>query len=106
MKQLAAIIAWTPASWADLKPETAGKVAIVPFPDEAGLSDPYAMTGGACYRARHKMPEWQRIAMLFIEFNTIVVRDGIDPQEAHRAFLAIDEYRLKIAPDQQGAEEE
>ena len=103
MKQLEAIIAWTPTHWADVRPETAGKVAVVPFLDQAGLSDAYAMTGGACYVDRHTMPEWQRIAMLFIEFNTIVVRDGVDAQEAHRAFLAIDEYRARIAPDQQGA---
>jgi hypothetical protein len=32
------------------------------------------------------------------------VRDGIDPQAAHRAFLAIDEYRFRIAPDTEGAE--
>jgi hypothetical protein len=105
MKQLEAMIAWTPKHWADVKPDTAGKVVVVRFPNEAGLSDRYAMTGGACYAEQHRAPEWQRIAMLFIEFNTIVVRDGIDPQEAHHAFLAIDEYRLKIAPDQQGATE-
>ena len=35
---------------------------------------------------------------------TCVVRDGIDPQVAHRAFLAIDEYRFRIAPDTEGAE--
>jgi hypothetical protein len=41
--------------------------------------------------------------MIFIEFNAMVVRDGINPQEAHRAFLAIDEYRTHIAPDIDGA---
>jgi hypothetical protein len=43
------------------------------------------------------------LAMVFIEFHAMVVRDGIDPQEAHRAFLAIDEYRTHIAPDMDGA---
>ena len=43
------------------------------------------------------------LAMLFIEFNAMIVRDGIDPQEAHHAFLAIDEYREAIAPDIEGA---
>ncbi|MCJ2098442.1 hypothetical protein [Methylobacterium sp. E-046] len=103
MKQLEALIAWTPTHWEDVKPDTVGKVVVVPFPDETGLSNLYAMTGGACYADQHSAPEWQRLAMLFIDFNTIVVRDGINPQEAHRAFIAIDEYRLKIAPDQQGA---
>lgn len=31
--------------------------------------------------------------MLFIEFHTIVVRDKVPIQAAHKAFLAIDEYR-------------
>ena len=48
--------------------------------------------------------EITRIARLFIDFQTVVVRDGIDPQVAHRAFLAIDEYRFRIAPDTEGAE--
>jgi hypothetical protein len=33
----------------------------------------------------------------------MVVRDGIDPQELHRAFLETDEYRDHIAPDMEGA---
>jgi hypothetical protein len=41
---------------------------------------------------------------MFITFNTIVVRDGIDPQVAHRAFLEIDEYRQRISPDMDGAD--
>ncbi len=45
-----------------------------------------------------------RIARLFIDFQTIVVRDGLDPQAVHKAFLAIDEYRFRIAPDTEGAE--
>jgi hypothetical protein len=31
------------------------------------------------------------VQSLFILFNTVTVRDGIDVQAAHRAFLAIDE---------------
>ncbi len=69
-----------------------------------GWSTAYALTGGACHSTYHSMPEWQRIAMLFIEFHTLVVRDKIDPQAAHEAFLAIDEYRQKIALDIPGAE--
>jgi len=33
----------------------------------------------------------QRDLMLFIEFNTIVVRDKVPVEAAHKAFLAIDE---------------
>jgi hypothetical protein len=48
-------------------------------------------------------PDRQLLAM-FILFNTITVRDGIDPQAAHKAFLEIDEYRRTISPDQEGAD--
>jgi hypothetical protein len=41
----------------------------------------------------------ERIALLFIAFNTMVVRDRLDPQVVHHAFLAIDEYRLCMPPD-------
>ncbi len=41
--------------------------------------------------------------MMFIDFHTLIVRDGIDPQAAHREFLKIDEYRRRISPDIDGA---
>jgi len=45
----------------------------------------------------------ERLTMMLLDFHTMVVRDGIDPQVAHRAFLEIDEYRRVIAPDIEGA---
>ena len=33
----------------------------------------------------------------------MVLHDGIDPKVAHKAFLAIDEFRMNIAPDIEGA---
>jgi hypothetical protein len=41
----------------------------------------------------------KQLLAIFILFNTLVVRDGIDPLRAHAAFLAIDEYRRTISPD-------
>jgi hypothetical protein len=41
---------------------------------------------------------------MFVLFNTLVVRDKVDPQVAHQAFLAIDEYRKTISPDTPGAD--
>jgi hypothetical protein len=55
-------------------------------------------------RVTSKDSNLQLLAM-FITFNTIVVRDGIDPQAAHRALLTIDEYRQSISRDMQGAED-
>ena len=48
--------------------------------------------------------ERQLLAM-FLLFNTITVRDGIDPLAAHKAFLKIDEYRHTISPDSPDAED-
>ena len=106
MKAIEAMIAWT----ADLPhnsndPMRRGKVAVGPWPDETGWSDRYDNTIGACLAERHRMTEWQLIAMVFIDFQTLVVGYGIDPKSAHDAFLAIDEYRRRIAPDLPGAEQ-
>ncbi len=104
MKQLDAIIAWTPVRWAELRPETAGQVAVLPLPDTEGAARRYMMRAGASSSALQAMSEEARIARLFIDFQTLVVRDGLEPQAVHRAFLAIDEYRFRIAPDTEGAE--
>ena len=48
--------------------------------------------------------ELLRDMMLFIEFNTIVVRDKIPVEAAHREFLKIDEYRQRISPDIPGSD--
>ena len=39
---------------------------------------------------------------MFLLFNQITVRDGVDPMKAHQAFLEIDEYRKTIAWDMLG----
>jgi hypothetical protein len=46
----------------------------------------------------------KQLLAMFILFNTVTVRDGIDAAKAHQAFLAIDEYRKTISPDAPGAE--
>ncbi|WP_375464617.1 hypothetical protein [uncultured Methylobacterium sp.] len=104
MKQSEAIVVWTPVRWADMKPETAGQVAVLTYPDTTGATGRYMMTAGAVFSGLKTLSEEARIARLFIDFQTLVVRDGLDPQAVHRAFLAIDEYRFRIAPDTEGAE--
>lgn len=104
MKQIEAIIAWTPIRWAALKPDTAGQVAVLSSPDAGEAGKRYMMRAGASSSGLRALSQEARIARLFIDFQTLVVRDGIDPQTAHRAFLEIDEYRYRIAPDTEGAE--
>ena len=95
MKYLEALIAWNDKS---------DKIEVRPWSNRTEWSDDYEMTGGACYPHIHRMTEAQRAARLFIDFNTIVVRDGVDVQAAHRAFLKIDEYRALISPGMEGAD--
>ena len=64
------------------------------------------MSAGAACLDRKTMPHWQQVAMMFADFHTIVVRDGVDVQEAHKAFLEIDEYREVISPDIPGADQD
>ena len=71
---------------------------------ESDWTHPYAYTGGAAYHHIRKARKWVREMMLFIEFNTLVVRDLIPPEVVHKAFLEIDEYRQRISPDIKGAE--
>lgn len=95
MKFAEAMIAWDPRT---------DRIQVGPWPDRTGWSRRYLFTDGACTMALHKMaPEVQK-AMLFIHFNTIVVRDGVPVAKAHEAFLAIDEYRASISPDIPGAD--
>jgi len=89
-----------------------------------------AAPGAGCVRVEHHHSGWQRtpgdrwmgatclgemgevptkddpikqLLAMFMLFNTLVVRDGINPLRAHEAFLAIDEYRRTISPDAPGA---
>ena len=95
MKFTQAMIAWNPGT---------DEIAVGLWPDTTGWSDAYKSTTGACLAELHEMQPVAQRAMLFIHYNTIVVRDCVSPQVAHRAFLAIDEYRLAISPNQLGAE--
>ncbi|MGN6063829.1 hypothetical protein [Brevundimonas diminuta] len=107
MRAIEALIAWTPNRYPFLDEATCGQVRVGPLlgEHESDWTKPYAKTGGACFSERHEMNEWQLIAMTFIDFHTLVVRDGISPQDAHEAFLAIDEYRQRMSPDIPGSED-
>jgi hypothetical protein len=66
---------------------------------------PATRLGGMGQVSTKDDPIKQLLAM-FILFNTLVVRDRIDPFRAHQAFLDIDEYRRTISPDAPGATED
>lgn len=104
MKAAEALIAWTPAHIEGHA--TAGQVKVGNLLSQENPKDwsrPYLMTGGAAEVRRRELEGWEAVAFVFIEFNTIVARDGVDPKVAHEAFLAIDEYAERISPDMPGA---
>ncbi len=81
---------------------TVGEVEIVEHPPRfGGRSKQFASSYGAC-NAEWRNSE-ERLQRLFWLFNTLTVRDGMDPKVTHEAFLAIPEYRQTISPDQFGA---
>jgi hypothetical protein len=96
MKFTEVMIAWNPGT---------DQITVGPWPDREGWTRGYMMKVGAKDLALRKMPPMMRLAQLFLHFNTAIVRDRIDPQVAHRAFLAIDEYRRHISADMLGAED-
>lgn len=103
MKAREALIAWTPAN--SRNDPTAGQVKVGSLvgKGEIDWTKPYQSTGGAAFVDRRKMNGDRSILMVFVDFQTLVVRDGIDPQIAHSAFLQIDEYAETIALDVPGA---
>ena len=95
MKQLETMYAWTPGT---------DQIEVGPWPDRTGWRKRYTRSIGACSSKLHRMTPDERLAMLFIDFNTIVVRDGVSVAAAHAAFLKIDEYRRAISADTPGAD--
>lgn len=58
---------------------------------------------GACWPGTHKLDKRGLERRLLLDFNTMVVRDGISPRAAHAAFIQIHEYARVVSPDVPGA---
>ncbi|MCP1970828.1 hypothetical protein [Bradyrhizobium elkanii] len=97
MKACEAVIAWTPA-WKD--DVNAGIVDV--FQLGAPIPIRYRRTAGAAFVPVQQLRGMTAVARLFIDFNTLVVRDGIDPQRAHTAFMKVDEYVAYTALERRG----
>ena len=98
MRAKEAMICWIP--------NDGDSIEVVRCPDYARLSDNYEFTTGACCKSWHEVDSRSTEMAFFImvAFNTCVVRDRINVDAAHKAFLKIDEYRQRISPDIPGAE--
>jgi hypothetical protein len=104
MKYRDAMYAWTGTKGPGSQGPNRGQIEVGPHPDRTGWSKPYSTSLGACILETKKYSEIEQVAQLFIDFQTAVVMYGIHPQDAHREFLKIDEYRKRISPDCPGAE--
>lgn len=83
-------------------------VRVGPHPEvNAWTREPirYPMSVGGCVLASKKWSRMRCATEVMMDFNTLVVRDGLDPMAVHDAFLVIDEYRFHISPNCPGAEQ-
>lgn len=78
-----------------------GDIDVVAYPPrtEADHLPHLRMSRGACFSATDALTPDEVVSQVFIDFNTIVVRDRVDVLKAHAAFKKIDEYRAAIAGD-------
>lgn len=97
------MIAWTPKYDFNRGNETRGCAEVGQWPDKTGWSKKYQRTVGGCNFDIQQGDKIENLLSIFMEFNVLVVRDGINPQVAHEAFLDIEEYAKHIAPDMRGA---
>lgn len=83
--------------------ELSPPVVVVHFGREENRE--YQSSLGAPFAYWAKAPVLLLCMQLFLEFNTLVVRERIPAQDVHEAFMRIKEYRELIAEDLPGAEE-
>jgi hypothetical protein len=101
MKWRDAMILWNPAERCHGRPDLEpGIVRVIRHPGDDRC---FALSTGACNAWHGRLRGNVALVKLLAEFHTLVVRDGLDPQVVHDAFLEIDEYRTVIAPDCPGA---
>jgi len=81
------------------------EVALVPWPDNQGLSNKYEMTGLACYEHVRNASFAMRKAIVFIEAMHLIVRDGVDPTALHSVLLNLEEYLDGCSLDMPGVYE-
>ncbi len=83
------MIAWNPGA----------EIMVGPWPDRTDWAQGLRWTAGACFSEQRDSNPSEQVTQMLLGFHACVVRDGIDPQDAHREFLKIAEYRKRIAPD-------
>lgn len=93
MKANEALIAWPPGSKDEIG---VGPLLAVGARD---WTHPYRYTGGAAFTQTRDKAGVESVAQVFVDFHTIVVRDGLDPVAVHREFPKIEEYADNVSPE-------
>jgi hypothetical protein len=88
----------TAIGWNSLTAKGKTEIEVGPYPDRTGWTSRYDGLGGGCMPIVHELNPAERAAMLFVDFNTMVIGYGLDPMTVHREFLKIDEYRCRVPP--------
>ena len=60
---------------------------------------------GATFSDRAAARGAKAVALVFIDFHTLVVRDAMPIEAVHQEFLKIDEYKRHMSPDIPGGED-
>jgi hypothetical protein len=102
MKAAQALICWNSGTLGE--PSVAVKIGPILRQGQRDWTVPYRCLGGAADASRHEANGWRAVALTFVDFHTMVVRDHVDPTAAHQQFLKIEEYRQRISPNIQGAQ--
>jgi len=91
--------ATTAASKSQADADTAGKIEV----GERAGNDPwprrYSKSGGSVYFRQRDWPGEMQAMQMLVDFQQMVLQDGMDPKVVHAEFLKIDEYRDLVLPD-------
>ena len=85
--------------WNSVTDKGKTEIEVGPYPDRTGWTSRYDGLVGGCVPIVQELNSAERSAMLFVDFNALVIGHGLDPMTVHREFLKIDEYRRMIPPD-------
>jgi hypothetical protein len=85
--------------WNSVTDKGKTEIEVGPYPDRTGWTGRYdgLIEGGM--PIVQELNSAERSAMMFMEFNALVIGHGLDPMTVHRELLKIDEYRRMIPPD-------
>lgn len=92
------VIYWGPLG--SPNPEHRGRAEV----KRLGQNSDLPFSGGAVYPSWRDATDRELALRILTTFHSMVVRDGIAPDAAHEALLALDQYRRFIAPDIKGAD--